>query len=272
MRRTLVALGATLSVLTAGAPAVLAQPSNDDFGAATVISALPFTDRVNTVDATIAADDPSCAGTGATVWYKYTPAANAAVDVNTFGSDYDTTLSLYTGSRGALYQVFCNDDAGGVLQSQLEFRVWVGVTYYLMVGSLGSEPGGNLVFSISEFTPVPPEITLTVAGGSVNAKTGVATVRGTVTCNGHGDTAIVFGWLKQTVARRTIEVPFFGGVFRPCSGQVSWSADVYPHQLGPFVGGPAVALAVTDYWHDQFGSDHESTTVTLHLTGTRQTP
>jgi hypothetical protein len=43
------------------------------------------------------------------------------IEANTFGSDYDTTLSVYTGSRGALTQIACNDDAD-LLQSLVRFN------------------------------------------------------------------------------------------------------------------------------------------------------
>src|SRR3712207_847829 len=97
------------------APAVLTTkvfaqpPNNDDFDSATIISSLPFSNSINTVEATTAADDPFCAGNGHTVWYSFTPdedgEVNAFLEANTVGSDYDTTLSVYTGSRGNLEQI-----------------------------------------------------------------------------------------------------------------------------------------------------------------------
>ncbi len=51
----------------------LAQPANDDFDNPTVIGALPFTDSISTVDATAAADDPSCTSNEHSVWYAFTP-------------------------------------------------------------------------------------------------------------------------------------------------------------------------------------------------------
>ena len=90
-----------------------AAPAHDEIGNATVITALPFIDGpLYTNAATTAADDPYCVGRGPTVWYVVTPTADLSMIVHTFGSKYDTTLSVYTGTPGALYPLACNDDFG----------------------------------------------------------------------------------------------------------------------------------------------------------------
>ncbi len=80
-------------IATAASTAVAAPPANDDFDNATLVPGLPFSDAIDTTDATTAADDPDCAGQGPTVWYAFTPSEDTEVAANTFGSDYDTTLS-----------------------------------------------------------------------------------------------------------------------------------------------------------------------------------
>jgi hypothetical protein len=128
-----------------------AAPANDDFDAPVTISALPFTHTIPTDEATTAVDDPtpSCAagGTGPTVWYAFTPKRRMTIQANTFGSDYDTDLVVYTGTRGNLAEVACNDDAQG-LQSSVSIQVARGQTYYFMVGAFASGPGGTLVFNL----------------------------------------------------------------------------------------------------------------------------
>src|SRR4051794_11374697 len=89
--------------------ALASAPSNDDVGAATSIGSLPYTNTQDTTEATPGTNDPSCVGNGPTVWYSYTPSSNVHLDANTFGSTYDTTLSVYTGSPGSLTQIACND-------------------------------------------------------------------------------------------------------------------------------------------------------------------
>jgi hypothetical protein len=127
-------------------------PANDDFDNAIVVTHPGFTSSVNTTDATTAADDPvpSCAngGQGPTVWYAYTPSSGKRIEINTVGSDYDTDLAIYTGSRGDLTEVLCNDDAGDGVQSKVVLDAVARETYYIMVGAFASGSGGNLVFNL----------------------------------------------------------------------------------------------------------------------------
>jgi hypothetical protein len=130
----------------------LSAPANDDFNSAITVTRVGFTSRINTTQATTAADDPipSCAngGRGPTVWYAFTSSRNKRIEANTFGSDYDSDLAIYTGTRGNLTEIGCNDDAGDGVQSQVVFDAVPGQTYYIMVGAFASGPGGNLVFNL----------------------------------------------------------------------------------------------------------------------------
>ena len=79
---------------------VVVPPANDEFAAAEVIVKSPFATFTSTLEATTAPDDPSCFGNDASVWYAYTPPVSTMITADTFGSDYDTTLSVYTGAQG----------------------------------------------------------------------------------------------------------------------------------------------------------------------------
>ena len=57
--------------------------------------------------------------------------------MNTFGSNYDTTLSAYIVDSAGAAQIACNDDTNG-LQSQLQVNLIAGVTYTFMVGAYAS--------------------------------------------------------------------------------------------------------------------------------------
>lgn len=134
--------------------------AHDDFDNAIAIGSLPFTHATSTSGATAAGDDPTTCTNNGSVWYRFTSASNFLIEANTFGSGYDTVLSVYTGSRGALTQVpgACNDDFGG-LQSRVVFEVTAGTTYHFLVGfccGFGRDGGGNLVFTAREFIPPPP--------------------------------------------------------------------------------------------------------------------
>jgi hypothetical protein len=125
-------------------PAALAQPANDDFDTPTVIAALPFTDSINTVDATAAADDPSCTSNEHSVWYSFTPSQDTPIRADTAGSDYNTALGVYTGSRGALGEVACEFSGG-----QVAFNASANTTYFFMIAGAFGGPGGNLVFRVN---------------------------------------------------------------------------------------------------------------------------
>jgi hypothetical protein len=217
-------------------------PGNDDFDSATLAVNIPFTDdSVNTEEATSAADDPSCLGNDHSVWYAFTPQINIRLEANTFGSDYDTTVSAWTGSRGNLEFVACDDDSANSLQSRIRFDAQAGTTYYFMVGSFPTSPGGNLVFNLLEAPPPPPVLTLDVelsSVGRVDPKTGVATVHGTVLCS-RPVFVQLFGALKQKLGRVFISGSFSDGI--SCEGQNNWSADVVGEN-GLFTGGRAEAF------------------------------
>lgn len=123
-------------------------PHNDDFDQATQIASLPLSDSLSTSMATDASDDPSasCAPRGKTVWYSLTTPANMTIEVNTFGSDFDTVLAAYVGTRGQLTQIGCNDDTSSA-QSQLFLEVSAGQTVFFMVGGYNGS-SGNLIFTV----------------------------------------------------------------------------------------------------------------------------
>jgi len=116
--------------------------TNNQFDHARVIPSVPYGDNLDTRGASPAFDDPFCVGQGATVWYAITPTESMTLEANTMGTNYMATLSVYTGTRGALTQLGCNASPVAVLA----FTALAGQTHYIMVGSLGG--GGDLVFQI----------------------------------------------------------------------------------------------------------------------------
>jgi uncharacterized protein YbdZ (MbtH family) len=120
-------------------------PINDDFNNAKIVAPIPYTDILDVSGATVAHDDPtlSCiSNTGRrTVWYRFTPASSGWVRIETWGSNYDTVLGLYTGSRGNLTQVACNDDIFVNLTSALHLHLTAGTTYYINVAEYPSMSG-----------------------------------------------------------------------------------------------------------------------------------
>lgn len=226
-------------------PATFAQaPANDDILSATVISSLPFSDNLSTSDATWAADDPIiCTNNVPTVWYQYSPETDMHVEFNTYGSDYDTTLSVYSGAPSELTPISCNDDWNGTAQSRLSIDVVVGETYYLMVGAFASAdpPEGNLIFTAQEIQEGPP-LTMDVVVnpvGTVVPSTGIATIQGTVTCNRQAF-FVILGELAQKRGHSTI-VGTGSSLAFPCdsNGPTAWTFSLPGDAGGRFVGGPS---------------------------------
>lgn len=132
---------------------------NDDFDEAIIIAALPFTNSRDTRPATTAGDDPSSTcnvNDDKTIWYRYTPSTNVDIIFDTIGSNYDTVLSVWTGSRGSLSQVGCDDD-GSSPQSQLSLSLVSGTTYYIMVAGYDGL-AGDLIFNARLQPPPNDEV------------------------------------------------------------------------------------------------------------------
>jgi hypothetical protein len=238
--RSLLVMTAVALMVVGAAPSARAQPPNDDFANATIVTEpLPFMDAVDTTDATVEPTDPdpSCVGTTHTVWYSYTPSADGRIDVDTFGSDYDTTLSAWVGEPGDFREVACNDDFFD-LQSLIRFDVTSGETYFIMAGSFFDSPGGNLQITVDVGGPPILEDLTIDPTGSVKPKTGTAVIRGTVTCSEAGATVFLDGFLEQRIGRA--RVFGFGFTELECSGETPYSLLIIPEN-GLFVGGPASA-------------------------------
>jgi hypothetical protein len=104
---------------------------------------------------------------GPDVWYAYRPTASATVNVNTCGSypPYDTVLSVYSGSCGALELLGCNDDSYdggngacgiGDFASGLNVAMTGGNTYLIRVAGYNNTVGGFTVQAIGGGGIAPP--------------------------------------------------------------------------------------------------------------------
>jgi hypothetical protein len=229
-------------VLVPSSPAAAAPPVNDDFDAAVELTTLPFEAVADTTEATRADDDPFCVGDdGQTVWYAVRLSVTTELAVDTFGSDYDTTLSAWTGERGSLAEVACNDDAQG-LQSRIAFTAEAGVTYHLMVGSFPGTSGGQLVLH-GQQPPPPMELAVTLdPAGSVTAD-GAAVIGGTLSCSRPGALSLV-GTLRQQHGSRVTVGSFRTAV--DCTGSESWQATVLG-ETGIYRRGEATGVAVAEF-------------------------
>jgi parallel beta-helix repeat protein len=219
---------------------VTIPPSNDDFDYAKTIRAIPYTDTLDTTEATTASDDPGCIAGGGTVWYAFTPTQDTIIDASTSGSTYFAPLSAYSGSRGSLQSLACGYD-------RVTLTALAGQTVYFMVGSdFGS--GGTLVFTVTGRPPLAIDVAINPVG-VVTPATGRATVYGTVTCT-RPVPVTISGELRRRLGRAIISGTFSLQV--ACEGLASWSADVIS-QNGLFTGGNATAAAYAVAYDFQTG-------------------
>lgn len=154
---------ATLATqMNANIPPNLA-PSNDDFATPVWIGSLPYTLAQDTIGATTATDDPALqCGSGYgqrrhSVWYRYMPGVSGNLTFNTIGSNYDTVLAVWTGSRGSLVSVGCNNDIWKTNQSEVQFAATAGVPYFIEIASYQAN-AGNLTLH-AYVTPFSSAIT-----------------------------------------------------------------------------------------------------------------
>jgi hypothetical protein len=244
LRLSLVFAALALAMLLIPVTASATPPPNDDFNNATVITGLPFSNSVDMSEATVAPDDPlpSCAdpaiGNGpGTVWYSLTLNHDAGIVYNAFGSSYEPGIVVYTGSRGALTEVQCS---GGFFGTPL-LNAAANVTYYFMIQNFN----GQLVFNANEVQGPQPPATIKVSidkTGDV-AKSGVATIAGTVTCSRDATAAVDLD-LTQVFAGRLV-AHGVGSVFSTsCSTAGSrWSVSLQSGTAVRFGGGRANAVA-----------------------------
>src|ERR1035437_10190869 len=122
--------------------------ANDLCSGAIIITNASYTNVQSTVRASSFGDPvPDCVtGFGNGVWYQFTAPVNGLLIVDTFGSDFDTGLAIYTGSCDALTEAACNDDTTGV-NSQVTMPATGGTTYSILVGGYSAH-AANLVLHL----------------------------------------------------------------------------------------------------------------------------
>jgi hypothetical protein len=259
--------GMVASLLMAGslafaAPVLAAAPTNDTHAGRTVIGSIPFSDSVDTTEATTDADDSEAwAGCGApalthSVWYEFVAPADGRILVDVAGSDFPAGIIVVSGSPGSFKLETCGP-------GMRVFSSAAGVTYAILAfdySDLGS--GGMLAIRV-EAAPPPPEVHLTVdPTGSFDPRTGSATIRGTVSCLGGAGFPNIFLQLSQAVGRFTFTGQ--GVIGFTCDGTtLRWSINVVGDN-GKFGGGKAAVVARAFACNDfGCGEDSVERTVTL---------
>jgi serine protease len=162
------------------------SPINDDLSCATVLSGSTGTNYGNNTSAGLELSEPGTVDICQSVWYKVTPAGSGTATFNTYGSNFDTVMTLYrsstsNGSYSSLFFLNENDDYGNYVTSYLPNQsVSSGYTYFLRVAGYWnwntySCSYGSISFSwslnVSSSVTVPGAPTNAVAVGGTNSAT-----------------------------------------------------------------------------------------------------
>jgi hypothetical protein len=129
----------TIFLLPHGASA--AAPANDNQADASTVVALPFSDTFNNSNATNETDEPTHCNFSKTVWYKLTSPVTGRLIVETYGSDFDTGVAVYTQANDL---IICNDDYSGV-QSEVAFDAQMGQVYWIQTGGYSGHTGNMML-------------------------------------------------------------------------------------------------------------------------------
>lgn len=127
-------------------------PPNERIEDATPIDGIPFHDEVDTSIAVALPSDPTCSFTATTVWYRLEPSEERTITIDTSGSSYPTDVRVLVSDPDRLRPITACD----LGRPTLDVRVFPDEVYYVMVaGETVVDPGGDLVFDVTDGPPPP---------------------------------------------------------------------------------------------------------------------
>lgn len=154
-----VAVLLSLAIYTAS----VAAPGNDNFPGTTVVGAAVSATADSTA-ATAESGEPNPAGASgsASIWFEWVAVNTGLATIDTLGSNFDTTLGVYTGTAvTALTLVADDNDTSSQLQSKVSFPATAGTTYHIEVNGVAGATG-TVTLNIFDSNITPQGIT---AGG-----------------------------------------------------------------------------------------------------------
>ena len=143
--------------------ALYPPPPNDDFANAITLTGSSLQTTGTSAGAGRQTGEPtistnSTRTTGHTVWWTWTAPADGVMSVDTFGSNFDTLLGVYTGNDvTTLNTVAMNDNSGAGATSKVMFQATAGTTYQIMVDGVSGETG-NIVLNLALAMAYAPSI------------------------------------------------------------------------------------------------------------------
>lgn len=143
-----------------GGGGTTSPPANDSFASSVPLTGVNASVLGTNLSATQQAGEPNAANVsgGHSVWWTWRAPANGTVVISTMGSDYDTTLGVYTGSAvNALARIAANDDEStllGILTSRVSWTTSAGTTYRILVDGYHGATG-HISLNVAETVVVP---------------------------------------------------------------------------------------------------------------------
>lgn len=196
------ALTGPISVVTAQGSAisgvnftVASAPTNDSFAGATLLNGASGTATSGNAGMTKEPGEPNHAGNagGKSIWFVWVAPAAGSCMIDTFGSNFDTLLAVYTGtSVDALTEVASNDDSGTSTTSSVTFTAAAGTVYHIAVDGYSGASGSVTLNWAQSSASVPTIASFTPATGAVGAS---VTING---ANFSGATSVNFNGVSAT--------------------------------------------------------------------------
>lgn len=161
--RSLINVLAATGIALIASPA-FAQPQHDAYATRRTLSSsdLPFTDVVDTTNATTDADDVEvnewcgAPATDASVWYGLVATTDASIQVDVSESDYSAGVIIATGAPGNFTVITCGP-------GNIDFQAIAGETYAILAFDDQSDSAGNGgELHISILAVADPEILTTI--------------------------------------------------------------------------------------------------------------
>lgn len=179
-----VILGLTTLDAASASKLALSAPPNDSINSATRLGAPPAKYVEDTSKATHNSTDGKCVG-GSSVWFRSRSAVTRTVRLSTVGSDYSTTLAVFSGPKSNRTLIGCASgflDEGSFGFAARQVRFVAGKTYWVAVSACCGRgaTGGQLV--LNTWRPTAAGISATIESVETGTVSGELLVTGTVRC------------------------------------------------------------------------------------------
>ncbi len=138
------------------------QPSvNDNFANGIELAGASVITIGSNITASKESGEPNHGGNagGKSVWWAWRAAGIGPVEIHTNGSDFDTTVGVYTGSAvNGLTTIASDDDGGNGLASRVVFNPTPGIIYHIAVDGFSGD-NGSIQLSLSQSViNTPPSV------------------------------------------------------------------------------------------------------------------